>query len=121
MSSWVDLGAANTLVEGGAGLRFEVWVEGEPATGFVVRHGGALHAYLNRCAHVAMELDWQAGVFFDADGAYLLCATHGARYEPASGRCAGGPCAGRGGLLKLEIEERGGRIGWRPSALVWPR
>jgi nitrite reductase/ring-hydroxylating ferredoxin subunit len=28
----------------------------EPA--FVIRHRGHPHAYLNRCAHVPMEMDW---------------------------------------------------------------
>ena len=33
--------------------------------GFVVRFQGAPRAYLNRCAHVGIELDWQHGKFFD--------------------------------------------------------
>jgi nitrite reductase/ring-hydroxylating ferredoxin subunit len=75
----------------------------------VVRHGGRVHGYLNRCAHVAMELDWQEGVFFDSSGSVLICSTHGATYEPASGRCLGGPCNGAG-LVKLRLEERDGAV-----------
>ncbi|MEG0821421.1 MAG: Rieske 2Fe-2S domain-containing protein [Burkholderiaceae bacterium] len=120
MSGAIDLGAAATLVDGGPGLCFEVRVGGERSSAFVVRHGGVLYGYLNRCAHVPMELDWQPGVFFDVEGEYLMCATHGALYEPASGRCVGGPCAGRGGLMKLVVEERAGRVVWTPSASMQP-
>jgi nitrite reductase/ring-hydroxylating ferredoxin subunit len=51
-------------------------------------------AYLNRCAHKLVELDWQEGEFFDAEHRYLVCATHGAMYDPASGVCVDGPCRG---------------------------
>jgi nitrite reductase/ring-hydroxylating ferredoxin subunit len=101
--------ASGALEEAGRGVRFEVEYFGEPAPAFVVRKDGAAHGYLNRCAHVAMELDWQEGVFFDADGRDLLCSTHGASYDPRSGRCLGGPC-NRSPLVKLRIEERGGQV-----------
>ena len=84
--------ASRELVDSGRGVRFEIEYFGEAAPAFAVRYRGRAHAYLNRCAHVAMELDWQEGVFFDADGRDLVCATHGALYEPSSGRCLGGPC-----------------------------
>jgi nitrite reductase/ring-hydroxylating ferredoxin subunit len=114
----IPLGPATALVDGGEALRFPVRVGGQPATGFVVRHRGVLRAYLNRCSHVAMELDWQPGRVFDSEGVWLMCATHGALYEPASGRCAGGPCAGRGGLLAIAVEERDGQVCWRPDDYV---
>jgi nitrite reductase/ring-hydroxylating ferredoxin subunit len=101
--------ASEALVDSGRGVRFEVEYFGEPAPAFAVRYRGCVHAYLNRCAHVAMELDWQEGVFFDAEGRDLVCATHGAVYEPSSGRCLGGPC-NRGALVKLRIEERDGMV-----------
>ncbi len=50
---------------------------------------------MNQCAHIALELDWSLGEFFDADGQYLVCATHGALYDPKTGACAGGACRGR--------------------------
>ena len=100
---------SDALVDSGRGVRFEVEYFGERAPAFAVRYRGAAHAYLNRCAHVAMELDWQEGVFFDAEGRDLVCGTHGAMYEAASGRCIEGPCA-RGRLVKLKIEERDGMV-----------
>ena len=97
------------LADSGRGVRFEVEYFGEAAPAFAVRYRGRVQGYLNRCAHVAMELDWQEGVFFDADGRDLLCSTHGAVYEAASGRCLGGPCSGRA-LVKLRVEEGNGHI-----------
>jgi nitrite reductase/ring-hydroxylating ferredoxin subunit len=44
---------------------------------------------------MALELDWSLGEFFDADGQYLVCATHGALYDPKTGACIGGACRGR--------------------------
>lgn len=101
--------ASQALAESGRGVRFEVEYFGEPAPAFAIRHGGTVRAYLNRCAHVAMELDWQEGVFFDSEGRDLLCSTHGATYDAASGRCIGGPCNGTP-LVRLLVEERDGMV-----------
>ena len=101
--------SSGELAESGRGVRFEVDYFGRPAPAFAVRHAGRVHGYLNRCAHVAMELDWQEGVFFDADGRNLICSTHGALYDAASGRCLGGPC-NRTPLVKLALLERDGMV-----------
>ncbi len=97
------------LADSGRGVRFEVEYFGRPAPAFAVRYRGRVHAYLNRCAHVAMELDWQEGVILDAAGRDLLCSAHGATYDPRSGRCVGGPCNGAP-LVKLRVDERGGEV-----------
>jgi nitrite reductase/ring-hydroxylating ferredoxin subunit len=101
--------ASGALLDSGRGVRFEVEYFGEKAPAFVVRYQGRVQGYLNRCAHVEMELDWQEGVFFDSDGRDLLCSTHGATYEARTGRCIGGPCSGRA-LVKLRVEERDGNV-----------
>ena len=100
---------AAALQDAGLGVRFEVEYFGEPAPAFVIRKNGNAYGYLNRCAHVAMQLDWQEGVFFDSNGLDLLCSTHGAVYDAASGQCLGGPC-NRSPLVKLRIEERDGNV-----------
>lgn len=92
------------------GVRFEVPRTSGAAAAFAVRFEGRVHAYLNRCAHVAMELDWREGEFFDAEGLVLICSTHGALYAPDSGECLGGPCAGCGGLEPVAVEERDGAV-----------
>jgi len=101
--------ASDALADSGRGVRFEVEYFGERAPAFAIRYRGSVQGYLNRCAHVAMELDWQEGVFFDSEGRDLLCSTHGATYEAASGRCIGGPCNGTP-LVKVRLEERDGNV-----------
>ena len=97
------------LIESGKGIRFTVRHEGEETSAFVVRVNGQAYAYLNRCAHVPVELDWMEGEFFDDSGVYLICSTHGALYIPENGYCIGGPCSGKS-LVKLPVEERAGKI-----------
>jgi len=101
--------ASSDLAEGGDGVRFEQEHKGENTPAFAVRHGGRVYAYLNRCGHIAMELDWKPGKFFDADGEYLICSTHGALYAPESGACRGGPCRGAP-LVGLAVFEAGGNV-----------
>ena len=67
----------------------------------VVVHG-KLHVYLNSCPHRGTELDWNPGAFLAPDGVHLQCATHGARFDPATGLCLSGPCAGEH-LQRVEI------------------
>ena len=110
---------SSALVDGGAGVRFSVTADGGDRTGFVVRFGAAAHAYLNRCAHLPMELDWNPGEFFEDSGLYLVCATHGALYEPDTGHCAGGPCRG-GKLHKLRVIEQDNKVFWEPDEQVRP-
>lgn len=101
--------ASDALINGGDGVRFSVERSGETLAAFVVRYHGRVFAYVNRCAHVPVELDWQPGRFFDSGGEYLICATHGALYWPESGACVAGPC--RGGRLKaLSVVERDGGV-----------
>jgi len=97
------------LVDSGRGVRFEVEYFGELAPAFVVRYAGRVVGYLNRCGHMPMELDWREGEFFDSEGHDLLCSTHGAAYDAASGSCRGGPC-GSVPLVRLRIEERDANV-----------
>lgn len=105
---------ASDLIDAGRGVRFALLAWGQPATGFVIRHGGQVYGYLNRCAHVPIELDWREGEFFESGGQYLMCTTHGAVYEPGSGKCTGGPCRG-GRLHPITVHEGAGEIYWLPD------
>ncbi len=110
----LHLCASGELVERGDAHVFDVLHFREPARAFVLRFDGRVVAYLNRCLHVPTEMDWQHGQFLDGDREYILCSTHGAAYEPLTGRCAGGPC-GRGKLTEINVEERDGQVYWYPS------
>ena len=59
-----------------------------------IRHKGQLHCYRNRCPHRGTELDWAPGCFLNPTRTHLQCATHGALFDIASGRCVAGPCVG---------------------------
>ncbi|MBM3343762.1 MAG: Rieske 2Fe-2S domain-containing protein [Betaproteobacteria bacterium] len=101
--------ASDALEEGAKGVRFKVRSGDGDAPAFAVRFCGKVYAYINRCAHVPVELDWEDGAFFDYSKLYLICATHGAMYLPESGVCVAGPCAGKR-LTPLSVEERDGQI-----------
>lgn len=107
------------VLEGGRGVRFPVRAFGDKATGFVVRYDGKAYGYLNRCAHVPIELDWAEGEFFESSGLYIMCATHGAIYVPESGYCAGGPCKG-GRLRPIAVTESEGVVYWTPDEFITP-
>lgn len=106
------------LQDGGLAVPFDVVYGGQTCRAFAIRYRGQVHAWLNRCAHVAMEMDWQPNRFFDDTGRWLLCSTHGAAYEPDSGACAGGPC--RGGLVRIELSESDGIVRWHTAFNVKP-
>ncbi len=116
---WQALCSSGALVNGAQAVPFDVEYGGQSTRAFAVRFEGQPHAYLNRCTHVAMELDWQPNQVFDASGQWLLCATHGAAYAPATGECAGGPC--RGGLVKIALVEEGGIVLWQTAYNLKPR
>jgi len=40
-------------------------------------------------------MDWVENQFLTEDGRYILCATHGAAYEPETGECIFGPPCGQ--------------------------
>lgn len=73
------------------GLRFDA---GDAGAAFLVRSPSGMRAYVNRCAHLELELDLVPGLFFCRHSRYLVCSTHGALFEPATGFCVAGPCAG---------------------------
>jgi nitrite reductase/ring-hydroxylating ferredoxin subunit len=107
------------LAERGRAVSFDVIFQGEPARAFALRFEGRVVAFLNRCAHVAAEMDWQPDEFLDADRELIVCAIHGAMYDPRDGRCAGGPC-GRARLTALDVDERQGNVYWYPSTTILP-
>jgi nitrite reductase/ring-hydroxylating ferredoxin subunit len=59
-----------------------------------IRQGDCVYVYKNACPHIGTHLDWAPDRFLSADGRHLVCATHGAEFTIATGRCISGPCRG---------------------------
>ncbi len=113
MSTPVYLCRCEDLVDSGSAVAFEVLYFSQSCAAFAVRFAGQVYAYLNRCSHVPMEMDYQPNQFFDATGQWLMCATHGAMYTPQTGQCRMGPC--RGALVRIEVSEAQGLVHWHTS------
>ncbi len=118
-STLIPLCLSADLQECGLAVSCDVESQGHSCWAFAVRFHGQAHAYLNRCSHVAMEMDFQPNRFFDTTGQWLICATHGALYAPDTGRCMNGPC--RGALVKIALSERDGMVGWHTASQLLPQ
>ena len=75
----------------------------------LLRAGGGVHAYRNRCAHVHIPLNYEPDVFHVYDGNVLMCAHHGAMYRVADGFCFDGPCEGAS-LSSVPVAVRGDAV-----------
>lgn len=118
MTQAIFLCHSQDLTDSSRAVPFEVLYFGQNNAAFAVRYQGHVYAYLNRCSHVPMEMDYQPNEFFDTTGHWLMCATHGAMYAPESGHCRMGPC--RGGLVKIEVSEADGKVHWHTSIKFQP-
>lgn len=81
-------------IEHGHSRTFVLTCGGKPIEGFVVNFRGKFYAYVNRCCHIPMRMDWVENQFFTRDKRFLICPTHGASYDPTTGLCLDGPCPG---------------------------
>jgi nitrite reductase/ring-hydroxylating ferredoxin subunit len=118
VTSLIYLCSSKDLADGGDAVPFDVVYGGRPCRAFAIRYRGRVHAYLNRCMHVAMEMDFMPNRFFDHSGQWLICATHGALYRPDTGACAGGPC--HGGLIAIALTEQDGKVRWHTDDNLQP-
>ena len=118
MTQITPLCNSSDLLDSADAVAFDVLYCGQACAAFAIRYQGQAHAYLNRCAHVPMEMDFQPNRFFDSTGQWLICATHGAMYRPQTGACRSGPC--RGGLIKIDLSESDGVVHWHTSHNLKP-
>ncbi|MGH7929594.1 MAG: Rieske (2Fe-2S) protein [Candidatus Binatia bacterium] len=93
----------------GASKKFTIRRGEFEAEALLVNYQGQLFAYLNRCPHIGISLDWVDNQFFTVDGRYLMCANHGAVFEPPTGECVWGPCVGAA-LQKLDVVIDGEKV-----------
>jgi nitrite reductase/ring-hydroxylating ferredoxin subunit len=102
----------------GSSKKFILSCKGRQIEGFVVNYHGSFYAYRNRCCHIPMPMDWFENQFLSEDGRYIICATHGATYDPETGECVAGPCPGEY-LERLPLQILNGTIFvvWAPGDL----
>ena len=62
--------------------------------GFVVRKGGEVAGWVDRCPHMGFPVAVVPDRYLTPDGRVILCGWHGAVFDPIDGKCVGGPCAG---------------------------
>jgi nitrite reductase/ring-hydroxylating ferredoxin subunit len=95
----------------GQSMKFMLPIRGVDEECFVINYHGHFHAYVNRCRHVPMAMDWVDNEFFAEQGRYLMCQTHNAYYDPASGECIAGPPSTCGKFLyRVPLEILNGSI-----------
>ena len=88
-----------------------------PLSGLVVRRGAAVYGYQNRCPHAGHPLNLAPHEFLTADRSLVLCRSHGALFDIATGRCVAGPCIGRG-LRPIPVEVVGDAVLVAPGVRV---
>jgi nitrite reductase/ring-hydroxylating ferredoxin subunit len=93
----------------GASKKFTIRRGEFASEALLINYQGELLAFVNRCPHVGIALDWVDNQFFTVDQRYLMCANHGAVFEPATGECVWGPCVGAA-LQKLQVEIEGRKV-----------
>lgn len=107
------------MEERGKAVLWDLLYAGTEERAFALRHEGQVVAYLNRCAHVPTELDWQEGEFWDSEREHIICSVHGALYSARSGACLMGRC-GRAGLIPVTVRECDGEVRWYPEGALQP-
>jgi nitrite reductase/ring-hydroxylating ferredoxin subunit len=80
-----------------------------PGDIFLVRAQGRVFGYVNSCPHIGTPLEFLPDRFLTRDRSQILCSTHGARFEIATGFCVAGPCRGRS-LRRLPVKVEDGLI-----------
>ena len=94
MAASAEWRCSRSAVPAGTTATFRLTCGRRVVNGFVVHHATGYAAYVNRCPHVGTPLDLWPNQFLGEDGREVVCSTHGATFQPATGLCTGGPCAG---------------------------
>jgi nitrite reductase/ring-hydroxylating ferredoxin subunit len=103
--------ALSSELQPGESKKFLLPIRGADEECFLINYDGKFHAYVNRCRHVPIAMDWVDNQFFAEQGRYLMCQTHNAYYQPDSGECVAGPPGTCGKFLyRVRLEVAGGII-----------
>lgn len=75
----------------------------------IVHVEGRVRAYANSCPHLQVSMEYRKDKFMSADGRYIVCYAHNARFLPETGLCIYGPCLGES-LTPVEITIGNGMV-----------
>jgi nitrite reductase/ring-hydroxylating ferredoxin subunit len=99
---------SETLIEGEF-VELDTEVNGRRLFLVATRHNAQARAWLNVCPHQGRPLNWAPNKFLSDEHGNLVCAAHGAVFEPHSGVCISGPCR-NAGLTAVPLEDDGEEI-----------
>ncbi len=71
---------------------FQIEQNGQPVWLIATRHAGQPRGWLNLCPHQGRPLNFAPDRFLTDEENRLVCAHHGAVFDPDSGACVSGPC-----------------------------
>ena len=80
-----------------------------PDEWFLVRRGDVVRAYRNLCPHAGRFLNWKEDAFLTKDKTLIMCAGHGALFDPESGDCVAGAALGQA-LESLAVTIEAGQV-----------
>ena len=80
-----------------------------PVRCFAVRSAQGIRAYVNRCAHLRLPLNYLPDQFLNYDSSLIQCYVHGALFAKENGYCLSGPCA-RASLAAVPIRVVGDAV-----------
>lgn len=112
MESFQFLCRSDELING-AFSEMEAVVDGQRSHLVATRHKGNARAWLNICPHQGRPLNWAPNRFLVDNQGQLVCAAHGAVFEPDQGICVSGPCL-RAALTPVTLVERNANIYIKP-------
>lgn len=62
---------------------------------FAMRRNGAVRVWRDCCPHLGSPLPWRKDAYLNRAGDRIVCAGHGAQFDPDSGLCVLGACLGQ--------------------------
>jgi nitrite reductase/ring-hydroxylating ferredoxin subunit len=80
-----------------------------PDEWFLVRYKDKVFAYRNLCPHAGRFLNWKEDAFLTKDRSLIMCAGHGALFNPVNGHCVAGAALGHA-LDSLEVSIEDGMV-----------
>jgi nitrite reductase/ring-hydroxylating ferredoxin subunit len=89
----IPLGRLDDIPDG-QGRFYRLEIDERLFQGLVVRRGGAVFGYVDRCPHAGVPLARSCDDDPLEEGC-VQCCWHGARFDVGSGYCVSGPCRSR--------------------------